>query len=251
MARLAPGQVVDALVARGVPKHIAQGVAMNFMDESGLETGMQEQAPTAGRGGYGLAQWTGPRRVALEDYARAQGKPVNDPDLQLDFFMNENQGPEAAAWKAVMASPTARDAAVAFVNQWERPASQYAAQRSAKYGGTDVAQATSPYELQARHPGSPQVGTGGYVAPGAPKTPVPVDKKPKAGKFDNIGSAIAGAGEALGQQQAPSMGRAPQLPSMAPAALDPVAMVNPQADAVRRDQLAMLMQRLNAGTLWG
>src|SRR5262245_41324738 len=111
MARLPPGQVVDALVARGVPQHAAQGEVMNFMDESGLNTGIQDLAPTSGRGGYGLAQWTGPRRVALEEYARAQGKPVNDLDVQLNYFMHENLGPEAAAWKAVMASPTAQDAA--------------------------------------------------------------------------------------------------------------------------------------------
>src|SRR4030095_10667783 len=81
------------------------------------------------------AQWTGPRRIALEDYARSQGKPIDDPEVQLDFFMQENQGPEAPAWKAVMSAPTAQDAAVAFVNKWERPASRHAAERTARYTG--------------------------------------------------------------------------------------------------------------------
>jgi hypothetical protein len=102
MARLTPEYVVASLVQRGVPSHVAQGVAMNFQDESGLNTGIQEKAPTSGRGGFGLAQWTGPRRIALENYAQAQGRRIDDPDVQLDYFMQENAGPEAGAWKAVM-----------------------------------------------------------------------------------------------------------------------------------------------------
>lgn len=251
MARLAPGQAVEALVKRGVPLHVAQGVVMNFMDESGLEAGIQEHAPTSGRGGYGLAQWTGPRRVALEEYARAQGKPVNDPDVQLDFFMQENQGPEAAAWKAVMAAPTAEDAAVAFVNQWERPASKYAAQRSAKYSGADVAKATSPYELKAQHPPNPQVGTGGYVQPGAPTIPVSTAVAATGKPKDKYAGAFSGALKGMAQQRPPSMGNAPQLPGVAPSPMPTMPVVDPQMDEVRRNQLAMLMQRLNAGTLWG
>ena len=78
MPRLSPQEVVAGLVKRGVPQHVAEGVVMNFQDESGLNTGIQEKAPTSGRGGFGLAQWTGPRRVALETYAAYQGKPIDE-----------------------------------------------------------------------------------------------------------------------------------------------------------------------------
>src|SRR5882672_7744691 len=67
--RLTARQVVDGLTKRGVPEHVAQGVAMNFRDESGLAPGINERNPTSGRGGFGLAQWTGPRRRNLENYA--------------------------------------------------------------------------------------------------------------------------------------------------------------------------------------
>ena len=45
MARLNPEYVVAALMQRGVPQHVAQGVVMNFQDESGLNTGIQEASP--------------------------------------------------------------------------------------------------------------------------------------------------------------------------------------------------------------
>ena len=96
-----PGNLVkQGLVARGMPEHIADGFVMNFKDESGLNPGINEQAPIVpgSRGGFGLAQWTGPRRKALEAYASSQGKPVSDMNVQLDFLMQELQGPEPAAW---------------------------------------------------------------------------------------------------------------------------------------------------------
>ncbi len=133
--RLTAEQVVTGLVNRGVPEHTATGVAMNFADESGYDTGLEERRPTSGRGGFGLAQWTGPRRVALETYAAERGTSVDDADTQLDFFMKENNGAEASAWAKVLAAPTDKDAAVAFLTEWERPAPEHQATRAAKYGG--------------------------------------------------------------------------------------------------------------------
>ncbi len=137
--RLTSDQIVAGLTQRGVPEHVAQGVVMNFADESGLETGIQEKNPTAGRGGFGLAQWTGPRREALEQYAAANGKAVDDADTQLDFFMHENNTSEASAWQKVLAAPTANDAAVSFLTNWERPAAEHQETRAAKYGDNDFA----------------------------------------------------------------------------------------------------------------
>jgi hypothetical protein len=71
--------------------------------------------------------------VALEQFAKGQGKPADDLDVQLDYFMSENSGPEARAWKQVMAAPNANQAAVSFVNNWERPAAANAARRAASY----------------------------------------------------------------------------------------------------------------------
>jgi hypothetical protein len=147
--RLTSDQVVSGLVQRGVPDHVAKGVAMNFGDESGFETGIQEKNPTSGRGGFGLAQWTGDRRVALEQYAASNGKSVDDADTQLDYFMEENQGPEAKAWAAVMNSKDEKEAAAAFVTHWERPRADHLAARTAEYTGGAGYVASTEVNLQS------------------------------------------------------------------------------------------------------
>jgi Phage tail lysozyme len=150
MVQLTADQVIAGLVRRGVPAHVAQGVAMNFRDESGFETGIQERNPLAGRGGYGLAQWTGRRRNALEDYASSRGMPVSDPDVQLDYFMRENAGPERAAWAKVNQAATPQAAAASFVKHWERPAPQYQARRINDYMGTPGG--AGPFTMASNEP---------------------------------------------------------------------------------------------------
>ena len=56
----------------------AAGIVGNLAHESGLKA-VQEIHPTRGRGGFGWAQWTGPRRVAFEEYAaRTHQDPKSD-----------------------------------------------------------------------------------------------------------------------------------------------------------------------------
>jgi len=126
----------DGLVKRGLPEHVADGFVMNFKDESGLNPGINEQNPIVpgSRGGFGLAQWTGPRRKALEAFAAQRGVPVDDPNMQMDFLVQELQGPEARAAQRIMASQDAGSAAQAIVNDFLRPAEQHRAARAAKYG---------------------------------------------------------------------------------------------------------------------
>lgn len=91
------------------------------------------------RGGYGLAQWTGPRRNALESYAAEMGTPVSDPEMQLDFLVDELQGPEADAYRSLLATTTPEEAAVAFARNFLRPAEPNLNRRVADYmGGIDT-----------------------------------------------------------------------------------------------------------------
>jgi hypothetical protein len=126
-------QIIAGLVARGMPEHIARGFAMNFADESAFN-------PTAvGDNGnaYGLAQWNGPRKAALEAYAVNTGRSAADPNVQLDYLMTELHGPEAGAWGKIAAAPDANAAAAAVLNYFERPAEAHRARREADYlGGT-------------------------------------------------------------------------------------------------------------------
>ncbi|TRD03797.1 hypothetical protein FJV76_14260 [Mesorhizobium sp. WSM4303] len=135
----------QGLVSRGMNPQVADAFVMNFQDESGLNPGINEKSPTVAgsRGGFGLAQWTGPRRRALESFAAQQGKPVSDQDTQLDFLMSELKGPEAAAWQSIQSAPDTGHAAAAIVNQFLRPRDDLRARREASYlkagGGVQVA----------------------------------------------------------------------------------------------------------------
>ena len=119
----AEGVVIQGLVRRGLPLHIAQGIAANMIAESRLDPGINEIAPLVpgSRGGFGLNQWTGPRRRALESAAAARGVPVSDLDFQLDFTMEELRGPERRAWDALQGATSAEEAARLYSERFLRP----------------------------------------------------------------------------------------------------------------------------------
>lgn len=133
------GRIREGLKARGMPEHVANGFIANFKDESNLNPGINEAAPTVpgSRGGFGLAQWTGPRRKALEAFAASTGRPVDDMNVQLDFLMQELSGSEAGAAGAIMSTKDAPEAAAAIVNSFLRPAEENRSRREAAYLGMD------------------------------------------------------------------------------------------------------------------
>lgn len=140
-----PAAIRAGLIARGLPDHVADGFIMNMKDESGFNPDINEAAPIVpgSRGGYGLIQWTGPRRKQLEAYAQSRGVPVSDVDLQLDFLMHELGGSESAAAREIMSAQDAGSAAQAIVNKFLRPAEAHRAHRAAQYGNMDIGQLAS------------------------------------------------------------------------------------------------------------
>ena len=139
-------EIRSGLIKRGLPEHIADGFMMNFQDESGLDPGINEASPLVpgSRGGFGLSQWTGPRRRALEAFAADRGTPVSNVDTQLDFLMSELQGPESAAAREIFRSKTSGEAAAAIVNKFLRPAEEHRASREARYLGGQSRVGTGP-----------------------------------------------------------------------------------------------------------
>lgn len=121
---------VEGMVSRGWTPEEAAGVAGNVHAESGFRPGIQEQKPIAGRGGYGLIQWTGPRRVAFERYARDTQRDPADPAAQMDWLHMERTGgstkygvDERASYKRAFAGGgTPEDIAERFGRFVERPA---------------------------------------------------------------------------------------------------------------------------------
>ena len=116
-------QIIAELMARGIPQHIAVGMTANMIAESGLNPGINELRPVVAgsRGGYGLNQWTGPRRRQYEAYATERGAPLDDLDTQLDFTLWELQNTEKGAWNALSGAKTAEDAAAIYSNKFLRP----------------------------------------------------------------------------------------------------------------------------------
>ena len=127
----------SGLIERGLPEHIADGFVMNFQDESGLNPGINEENPIVpgSRGGFGLAQWTGPRRVALEQFAAQRGVAPSDLNAQLDFLVSELQGPEAAAAQSIFGAQNAGEAGAAIVNNFLRPSEEHRNRRAQAYLG--------------------------------------------------------------------------------------------------------------------
>ena len=133
-------QIRQGLVARGLPEHVADGFLMNMKDESGLNPSINERNPIVpgSRGGFGLIQWTGPRRKQLEAAAAQRGVDPSDVDLQLDFLVDELKGPESAAAQSIFGSSNAGEAATAIVREFLRPAQEHRDRRVAQYSNGDM-----------------------------------------------------------------------------------------------------------------
>lgn len=126
-------QVYQGLLDRGFPEHIAQGFMMNFQDESGFDIDITEAEPNVhGTRGRGLYQLTGARRDAFE---AKYGNDYSSLDNQLDFLVEELGGSESRARELIFNSQNAGEAAANIVNNFLRPASEHARERTARYVG--------------------------------------------------------------------------------------------------------------------
>lgn len=116
-------QILAGLVARGVPVPVAQGIVANMIAESGLKTDINEIAPLVpgSRGGYGLNQWTGPRRRQFEAFAAERGVDPSDLNTQLDFTLWEFQNTERNAWNALQGVNDPIEAARIYSEKFLRP----------------------------------------------------------------------------------------------------------------------------------
>lgn len=84
---------------------------------------MQEISPVVAgsRGGYGFAQWTGPRRVEFEAYAASNGLNINSYEANYGYLLNEINSGKHGNINGVLAATTPEEAAIAFSNDFLRP----------------------------------------------------------------------------------------------------------------------------------
>jgi len=117
------GGIVSRLMADlSLPDFQAAAIVGNLGHESNGFASLQEIKPTVAgsRGGYGWAQWTGPRRVAFENWCKAQSLSPSSDAANYGYLVVELKGSEAAAIKALRPTKNLKDAVDAFETHFER-----------------------------------------------------------------------------------------------------------------------------------
>lgn len=107
-----PPEVVQGLIARGIPPHVAIGAAAGIGAESKFNPNAVN--PTSGAFGYG--QLLGPRKEALLN--AYGGKPTSDQ--QLDYLAWEMKGGHPGM-ATVMSAPDAQTAAELYIRNGMKP----------------------------------------------------------------------------------------------------------------------------------
>ena len=132
----------------GISKDQAAGVVGNLQAESGLQA-INEKRPLipGSRGGFGWAQWTGPRRTEFEAYAKEHNLDPKSDEANYGFLVQElKNDPKLLA--QIRGAKTAGEAARITEAGYERPTvsnaatrARYAEQIAATPTPTQVAQA--------------------------------------------------------------------------------------------------------------
>ncbi|WP_038367838.1 phage tail tip lysozyme [Bosea sp. UNC402CLCol] len=116
----APGIINRLMADFGFTREQAAGIVGNLGHESGGLNELQERNPTSGRGGYGWAQWTGPRRRAFEAWAAEKGLDPASDEANYGFLRHELRTSHKGAVSAVKRAGSVEDATVAFENTFEQ-----------------------------------------------------------------------------------------------------------------------------------
>ncbi len=106
----------------GLSPEQAAGIMGNIKQESNFEPDVEEGADSAARHtvrpvGYGIVQWTGGRRLALEAAAETKGVPASDLGFQLAFMVQESKDRQVDSW--VIAREEEADFGASGDNEWE------------------------------------------------------------------------------------------------------------------------------------
>jgi hypothetical protein len=120
-AEVAPRLMDRLMKEKGLTRAQAAGIVGNLAHESASFTQSQEQNPRGGQGGLGYAQWTGPRRVAFENWAKSKGLDPTSDKASEEYLLNGD--PEfAGAVAAVKKTDTVDAASRTFEQNFEKAA---------------------------------------------------------------------------------------------------------------------------------
>jgi hypothetical protein len=165
-------QAFEFFTSKGYSPHAAAGITGNLLAESRLDPAALGDSGSS----LGIAQWNGPRRQALAQYAQANGGDPNDFHTQLAFVDHELRTTERRAGTALSAATDPASAATAFVG-FERPSGWSAQNPSGALGyGRRVGEAQ---RVASAYGGIPGPDPTGIPPPGA-RPPVVADARSSA-----------------------------------------------------------------------
>lgn len=174
----------------GLSPVAAAGVVGNLYQESGFNP----NATHDGGRGYGMAGWDPNRTAALQAFAQSQGKPASDPQVQLDFVVNEGKSGDMGAqraWSMLQTAKTPQEATTALMHYF-RPAGYTPNTPEAGHGYAQRVQYSQALMPGAAPSGNPQV-----VPQQMPATVQPPRIDPALGLPFTMSRTMAPFGKAL------------------------------------------------------
>lgn len=134
----------------GLSSHQAAGIVGNLHHESAGFRQMQEQGHRSGRGGLGIAQWTGPRRREFERLASQRGLSTSSYEGNYAMLRHDLDGKYKNSVAAIRRTRDLQGSTRSFMNTFERPGVPHFDRRMAaaqRYAGGRG----SPQQVQADH----------------------------------------------------------------------------------------------------
>lgn len=98
----------------------ALGPVGNIAHECNGFQNLREIGQPEGKGGYGWAQWTGPRAKTFLRFCHAHGLSWSSPQANLDFLVAELRSTQSDAVASVLKCKTVNAAVIAFERTFER-----------------------------------------------------------------------------------------------------------------------------------
>lgn len=156
--KVSPEYLYQGLLKRGLSPTAAIATLGNWEQESSFNSG----ALNSKEGAIGLDQWRLGRADSLRKLAQATGRAVTDPDLQMDYYVQElHNHPGGQALLGASNLVSANDALKTFIgygddSQGTRLANAENLAKSLRASGVEVGQDSSPAKAEELA-GSPAV----------------------------------------------------------------------------------------------
>src|SRR5690625_3424439 len=105
------------------PQQAAGIIGQLGFESEGLQAINERQPVVPGsRGGFGWAQWTGPRRRQFEQWAKQSGMDINTPEANYGVLAHElSEGPESRVLDDIRKAEDAQTAGRIFTDKFLRP----------------------------------------------------------------------------------------------------------------------------------